>query len=136
LGKYIDLSFYCVLYLHCVLILVTGITSLESERALKQLVAIPYIPGARWSRDQSVWRAIAEAKLRSQRAVIGWVTKIYYLDFLRASIPDAFVVVCKVPTPVSRRVIKTIAESLLGHDENMLYRSHLVVGKRSFNTIY
>jgi hypothetical protein len=34
---------------------------------------------------QCVWRAIAEAKQRSQRSVIGWVTKIYYLELLRAS---------------------------------------------------
>jgi hypothetical protein len=30
-------------------------------------------------------RAIAEAKQRSQRSAIGWVTKIYYLGLLRAS---------------------------------------------------
>jgi hypothetical protein len=29
--------------------------------------------------------AIAEVKERSQRSVIGWVTKFYYLEFLRAS---------------------------------------------------
>jgi hypothetical protein len=29
-------------------------------------------------------RAIAEAKQPSQRSVIGWVTKIYYLEILRA----------------------------------------------------
>jgi hypothetical protein len=30
-------------------------------------------------------RAIAEAKQRSHRSVIRWVTKIYYLELLRAS---------------------------------------------------
>jgi hypothetical protein len=35
--------------------------------------------------SQSARRAIAEAKQRSQRPVIGWVTKIYYLELLRAS---------------------------------------------------
>jgi hypothetical protein len=29
--------------------------------------------------------AIAEAKIRYQGSVIGWVTNIYYLEFLRAS---------------------------------------------------
>jgi hypothetical protein len=28
---------------------------------------------------------IAEAKQRSERSVIGWVTKIYYLELLRVS---------------------------------------------------
>jgi hypothetical protein len=41
--------------------------------------------GARWSRGQCARRAIAEAKQRSQKSVIGWVTKIYYLELLRAS---------------------------------------------------
>jgi hypothetical protein len=31
------------------------------------------------------WRVIAEAKQRSQRSVIGWLTKICYLVVLRAS---------------------------------------------------
>jgi hypothetical protein len=34
---------------------------------------------------QCAQRAIAEAKQHSQRSVIGWVTKIYYLELLRAS---------------------------------------------------
>jgi hypothetical protein len=33
---------------------------------------------ARWPHGQRAWRAIAEAKQRSQWSVIGWVTKIYY----------------------------------------------------------
>jgi hypothetical protein len=41
--------------------------------------------GARWSRGQCVRRAVAEAKHRSQWPVMGWVTKIYYLELLRAS---------------------------------------------------
>jgi hypothetical protein len=36
-------------------------------------------------RGQCVRRAIAEAKQRSQRSVIEWVTKIYYRELLRAS---------------------------------------------------
>jgi hypothetical protein len=38
--------------------------------------------GARWHRGQCTLRAIAKAKQRSQWSVIGWVTKIYYLDVL------------------------------------------------------
>jgi hypothetical protein len=41
--------------------------------------------GARWPRSQSAQRAIAKAKQSLQRLVIGWVTKIYYLELLRAS---------------------------------------------------
>jgi hypothetical protein len=41
--------------------------------------------GARWSSGQCARRAIAEAKHRSHWAVLGWVTKIYYLELLRAS---------------------------------------------------
>jgi hypothetical protein len=41
--------------------------------------------GDRWSRGQCAQRAIAEAKHRSQWPVIGWVTKIYYLELLRGS---------------------------------------------------
>jgi hypothetical protein len=41
--------------------------------------------GARWPRGQCGRGAIAEAKQCSQRSVIGWVTKIYYLELLRAS---------------------------------------------------
>jgi uncharacterized membrane protein len=36
-------------------------------------------------RDQCAQRAIAEAKQHSQRSVIRWVTKIYYLEILRVS---------------------------------------------------
>jgi hypothetical protein len=60
-------------------------------------------------RGKSARRAIAEAKQRSSRPVIGWVTKIYYLELLRASEgtlsrwsqlhSQSF-----VPTPVSRRI--------------------------------
>jgi hypothetical protein len=41
--------------------------------------------GARWARGQCSRRAIAEAKQRSQWSVIRWMTKIYYLELLRAS---------------------------------------------------
>jgi hypothetical protein len=36
-------------------------------------------------RDQCARRAIAKVNQRSQRSVIGWVHKIYYLVLLRAS---------------------------------------------------
>jgi hypothetical protein len=39
----------------------------------------------RWSSGQCARRAIAEAKHRSQWPVLGLVTKIYYLELLRAS---------------------------------------------------
>jgi hypothetical protein len=54
-------------------------------------------------------RVIAEAKQRSQRPAIGWVTKIYYLELLCAS-DDTFSHWSRLhlqslaPTPVSRRV--------------------------------
>jgi hypothetical protein len=53
-------------------------------------------------------RAIAKAKKRSQRSVIGWVTKIYYLELLRAS-EDTLrrwsrLHLQSAPGPVSRRV--------------------------------
>jgi hypothetical protein len=38
-----------------------------------------------WPRGQCARRAMAEAKQHSQRSVMGWVTKIYYLELLRAS---------------------------------------------------
>jgi hypothetical protein len=38
-----------------------------------------------WPRGQCALRAVADAKQRSQWSVIGWVTKIYYLELLRAS---------------------------------------------------
>jgi hypothetical protein len=41
--------------------------------------------GARWSSGQCARRAIAEAKHRSQWPVLGWVTKIYYVELLRAA---------------------------------------------------
>jgi hypothetical protein len=40
---------------------------------------------ARWPRGQYARFAIAEPKQCSQRPVIGWVTKIYYLELLCAS---------------------------------------------------
>jgi hypothetical protein len=43
------------------------------------------IRGARSPRGECARRAIEEAKQRSQWLVIGWVTKIYYLELLRAS---------------------------------------------------
>jgi hypothetical protein len=36
------------------------------------------------ARGECARRAVAEVKQRSQRSVIGWVTKIYYLELLFA----------------------------------------------------
>jgi hypothetical protein len=89
--------------------------------------------GARWPRSQRARRAIAEAKQRSQRSVIRWVTRIYYLEILRVlegtlSRWSRLHLQSLAPTSVSRRVsqavVKIIAESL-SYDENM-YRPHLV----------
>jgi hypothetical protein len=41
--------------------------------------------GPQWLRGQCAHRVIAEAKQLSQRAVIGWVTKIYHLELIYAS---------------------------------------------------
>jgi hypothetical protein len=64
---------------------------------------------ARWSSGQCARRAIAEAKHRSQWPVLGWVTKIYYLELLRASEGtlsrwSRLHLQSLEPTPVSRRV--------------------------------
>jgi hypothetical protein len=73
-----------------------------------------------------------EAKQRSQRPGIGWVTKIYYLELLRASEGtlsrwSRLHLLLLTPTSASRRVEiryaagrKTIAESLSQHDEKHL----------------
>jgi hypothetical protein len=47
-------------------------------------VIIISLRGARWPRGQYAWSAIAEARQHSQRSVIRWVTKIYYVELLRA----------------------------------------------------
>jgi hypothetical protein len=65
--------------------------------------------GAWWSSGQCARRAIAEAKHRSQWPVLGWVTKIYYLQLLRASEGtlshwSRLQLQALAPTPVSRRV--------------------------------
>jgi hypothetical protein len=65
--------------------------------------------GARWLRGQCARRAIAEVKQRSQWSVMGWVTKIYYLELLSDSegtLSRWFQLHLQslVPTPVSRRV--------------------------------
>jgi hypothetical protein len=73
---------------------------------------------ARWARGQCGRGEIAEAKQRTQRSVIGWVTKIYYLELLRASEGtlsrwSRLHLQSLAPSPVSRRVdVKqaTIAE--------------------------
>jgi hypothetical protein len=96
-----------------------------------------YYRGARLPRGQCARRAIAKAKQRSQWSGIGWETKIYYLELLRASEGTLsrwprLHLQSLAPTPVSRKVdvgkrlvVKIIAESLSQHDENM-YRSYLV----------
>jgi hypothetical protein len=56
---------------------------------------------------QRARRAIAEAKHRSQWPVLGWVTKMYYLELLRASEGSRWSrlhLQSLAPTPVSRRV--------------------------------
>jgi hypothetical protein len=72
------------------------------------------------------------------KSVIGWETKIYYLDVLRASEGSLsrwsrLHLQSLTPTRFSRKVEvrqaadrKIIAKSLSQHDENMLYRPHLV----------
>jgi hypothetical protein len=40
---------------------------------------------ARWPLGKCTRRVISEAKQRSQGSVIRWVTKIYYLELLRAA---------------------------------------------------
>jgi alanine racemase len=71
-------------------------------------------------RGQRARRTIAEAKQHSQRSVVGWVNKIYYLELLRPGC------ICSRLYPLqfqgglttgSRPVVKTIAESLSQHDE-------------------
>jgi hypothetical protein len=72
---------------------------------------------------RSACSVIAEAKHRSQWPVLGWGTKIYYLELLRASERtlsrwSRLHLQSLEPTPVSRRpVVKIIAESLSQHDE-------------------
>jgi hypothetical protein len=105
--------------------------------------------GARWSSGQCARRAIAEAKHRSQWPVIGWVTKIYYLELLRASEGtlsrwSRLHLQSLAPTPVSRSnppatsgrrpVVKIFAESLSQHDEKHVVPTPLSgirVGRRS-----
>jgi hypothetical protein len=65
--------------------------------------------GARWPNGQCTRLATAEAKQRSLRSVIGWVTKIYYLELPRASEVTLscwswLYLQMLAPTPFSRRV--------------------------------
>jgi hypothetical protein len=53
---------------------------------------------------QRVSRAIVEAKQRSQRSVLGWVAKIYYLKLLRASEGTSLAPTNDYKCTVSRRV--------------------------------
>jgi hypothetical protein len=61
---------------------------------------------------QCARRAIVEAKYRSQWPVIGWVTKIYYLELLRVSegTLSRWHLQSLAPTPVSRRVDRSRIE--------------------------
>jgi hypothetical protein len=65
---------------------------------LRRLTLTEAPMSTRWPRGQCVRCAIVEAKQLSQRSVIGWVTKIYYLKLLRPSegtllVPAPFAVV-------------------------------------------
>jgi hypothetical protein len=65
--------------------------------------------GARWSSGQCAQRLNAKAKQRSYRSAMGWVTKIYYLELLRASEStlscwSRLHLQSLASTPVSRRV--------------------------------
>jgi hypothetical protein len=76
------------------------------------------------ARDQCARRAIAEPKQCSQKPVIGWVTKIYYLELFHAlegtlSHWSRLHLQSLTTLPVSRRVdvgrrtvVKMIAESI------------------------
>jgi hypothetical protein len=79
-----------------------------------------------------------EPKQRLQRTAIGWVTKINYLELLRASegtlSQSRLHLQSLAPTPVSRRLdvrpaVKIIAESLSQHDETHVEPTPLNVGK-------
>jgi hypothetical protein len=83
---------------------------------------------------QSTRRAIAATKQRFQWSGIGWVTKIYYLELLRASEGtlsrrSRLHLQLLAPATVSRTsgrrpVVKIIAESISQQDDNMLYQPH------------
>jgi hypothetical protein len=102
--------------------------------------------GARWSSGRCARRAIAEAKHRCQWPVIGWVTKINYLELLRASAGtlsrwSRLHLQSLAPTSVSwrvdvrRPVVKINAESLSQHDEKHVVPtllSGIRVGGRAF----
>jgi hypothetical protein len=79
--------------------------------------------GARWPRVQCTRRAIAEAKQRSQRSVILWVTKIYYLELLRASEGTLNHWSRLHLQSLAPTVVKIITESYSQHDETP---THLV----------
>jgi hypothetical protein len=91
--------------------------------------------GARWSSGQCARRAIAEAKHRTQWPIFGWVTKIYYLELLRASEGtlsrwSRLHLQSLASTPDSRRVDVRQAAGRKNNCrilmKNMLYRPHLV----------
>jgi hypothetical protein len=94
--------------------------------------------GARWPAISAAV-PIAEAKQCSQRSVIGWVTKMYYLELLRASEGtlsrwSRLHLQSLAPTPVSRGVdVRQAAGRKTNYRifittwwKNMLHRPHLV----------
>jgi hypothetical protein len=99
---------------------------INAPTARAQAISMDYW-GARWSSGQCARRAIAEAKHRSQRPVLGWVTKIYYLELLRALEGtlsrwsrlhlQSLAQFQGGLTSGRRPVVKIIAESLSQHDE-------------------
>jgi hypothetical protein len=101
--------------------------------------------GARWSSGQCARRAIAERKHQSQWPVLRWVTKIYYLEILRASEGtlsrwSRLHLQSLAPlqfqgglTSGRRPVVKIIAKSLSQHDEKHVVTTPLSgirVGRR------
>jgi hypothetical protein len=97
---------------------------------------------ARWPRGQYARRTIADAKQRSQWSVIGWVTKIYYIELLRTSEGTLTRCICSHWHPLqfqgestsgNRMVVKIIAKSLSQHDKKFVVPTSLSgirVGKR------
>jgi hypothetical protein len=64
--------------------------------------------GAQWPRGRCAWRSRKLSDVH-KRSVIGWLTKIYYLELILASegtlsCPSRLHLQSLAPTPVSRRV--------------------------------
>jgi hypothetical protein len=94
--------------------------------------------GARWSSGQCA--RLAEAKHQSQWPVMGWVTKIYYLEFLRALegtlsrwsrlyLQSLYQLQFQGELTSGRRpVVKIIAKYLSQHDKKHVVPTPLSVG--------